>query len=466
MPRVGERNIGVLLLALWLASPAFAARPASAVSLDSALGYPLVVHSPADHKPLATKIRDAADQAWKSEIVEAGWTAPPPDQGGPDDRFDIYIDPALGPGDGYVEPEDEVGSTSRYDQTSYMGLPARFPSDAAIRSTVAHELNHASQFAMDAAEDDAFFEHTAVFVEQRAVGDFPTYGIGVADFQSHPERALTYLGLDDQFEYGAALWLMFLSERLGDGGQALPIRLWQRTQQASATNQPHFLNALDEILQEKGWSRARFFATFAAWRWFTGKRDDGRHFRVGKEWGDGSLVIAKPVMLPCRTGTSLAAYGSDFLSLDLSGDAQALNVELDPPGAVATVVPFDVNGKVIGEEQIVERSGMVALPPGVAKILVAITWVPADYDPEKKDWKARSITVSLSAAAEADGAITAGSALDAGLADSAAANLSPTSVGCSMVDGARRDDGWIRCLIAFAFTTCAARFRSRCGRRV
>ena len=259
------------------------ARPAAAISAPSALGYPFLVHGPAGSETLLARIRDAADRAWRAEIAEGVWPRPAPDRGGPDDRFDLYIDTSLGEGEAYVEGEDAAAGEPFDSSTSFMGLPTQFADDLELFSIVAHELNHGSQYAIDPLEDDAFFEHTAVFVERRVAAHVPTYGVGIADFQRHPERPLDYLYRDD-YEYGAALWLMFLSEHLDAGGEALVRRLWQDSRQRSAVppaNEPDFLDALDGILAERRSDRAHFFATFASWRYFTGPRDDGRHFQGG-----------------------------------------------------------------------------------------------------------------------------------------------------------------------------------------
>src|SRR5262249_31774361 len=156
-------------------------------------------------------------------------------------------------------PEQEVTSTTFFDQTCYMGLNRTWASDAELFSYVAHELNHASQFAIDAAESDVFFEHTAGFVEKTMANVPATYGVGIPDFQGHPERALVYIG-KDYYEYGASLWVMYLSEQLGGGGPALVQRLWIDGKQVGRTNSPSWLDVLDTILTERSLTLAQFFA--------------------------------------------------------------------------------------------------------------------------------------------------------------------------------------------------------------
>ncbi len=205
-----------------------------------------------------------------------------------------------------------MSSTVWYDLTSYMVLPMSFTSGDHLFSVVAHELNHASQYAIDSLEDDAFFEHTAVFVEQRVAHFVPEYGVGIPDYQAHPDRAINYLQTDF-YEYGASLWLMFLSEHLDDGGQALVQRLWLESRQpSSTTNEPDHLDVLAALLAQRGEDLPQFFATFGAWRYFTGSRDDGLHFKDAALWGTASEVAVSTVSLdrPEVIEAALAAFGS------------------------------------------------------------------------------------------------------------------------------------------------------------
>ena len=290
-----------MLQALLIAS-VLCARPPAAISLPSARGFPFLVHGPLGSDALVAKVRDAADVSWQAEMVDGAWPPPPPDQGGPDGRFDFYIDASMRFPVAYTLGEDEVPATPWFDQTSYIVLPGDFPNGAALFSTVAHELNHASQYAIDAAEEDAFFEHTAVMVEQKVAKDFTSWGVGISDYQGHPERALTYLDAD-WYEYGAGLWLIFLSEHLDQGGYRLVQRLWNDSRQPGPSNHPSFIDALDGILRERGMSRRQFFSTLSTWRYFTGARDDRLHFAGGGDWGPSSLVpvVRQDLGSPCAS---------------------------------------------------------------------------------------------------------------------------------------------------------------------
>jgi hypothetical protein len=358
------------------------------VKLPSLSGFAFTVHGPTSQMALLEKFRDAADRAWQAEIVTDGWPAPVPDgTSGGDAGFDIYYDSALGLGEAYVVPDGDMITQPDAVTASYMGLPADFADDDDLFSTVAHELNHASQFAIDALEDDAFFEHTAVFVERRVAHHLPTWGIGLGDYQAHPERALDYIGTDE-YEYGAALWLIFLSERLDAGGVSLVERLWHDSAQPGTSNHPHFLDALDGILRDTGWSRGRFFAELAAWRWFTGARSDGKHFADGALWP--AVAAGDTVSAPAELAATLGAFGVRYTVID-SGDG--LDVQLGGDGAAAAFVPLD------GGEPVFVDGTSATLPAG--RWLAALVWAPAAYDPNTDDARTGNVTLSVSLVAAA-----------------------------------------------------------------
>ncbi len=373
-------------------------RPDHAVSLPSADGYPFWVHGPAGTTAYVTALRDVMDYAWQVEIVQRGWAPPLPDEAGPDDGFDVYVDTSLDTDEAGVDFDDEYFDSEWDDATSYMSLPEAFSSPDVLVSTVVHELNHASQFALDAAEDDAFYEHTAVLVEQQVAGFVEGYGVGIADYQQNPRRALDYI-VEDYYEYGAALWLMFLAEAVGDGGDALVQALWTEGRQATFDwdNEPDFLDTLPGLLAAEGWDLPRFFGTFALWRYYTGSRDDGAHFAAGDEWGADSLVAVDSRSLGegLRLEADLAAYGAKHFLVSVAGES-TLAASADEE-TVAALEPRDGTGTALGEVVIVAPSEetAVALPEGTAEVLVALTRLPEAYDPEDDEWGYAEVGLAL-----------------------------------------------------------------------
>lgn len=377
------------------------ARPASAVSVSSAAGFGFKVHGPAGSDALLARIRSAADQAWQAEIVQAGWPAPPADTGGPDSAYDFYVDPTQAQGEAYTQPEDTVTTVAWDAMTSFIGLPDSYADDAELFSIVAHELSHGSQFGIDASEDDAFYEHTSVFMEKVIAHDVPTYAVGVQDYQAHPDRALNYFG-SDLYEYGAGMWLIFLSERYDAGGQALVKRLWLESKQSVAANEPDFLDVLPAIAADKGTDLKRFFATYAAWRYFTGARNDGLHFADAAAWGPSSLVVAD-VLTPSPAGSFqvwIAPFGAAWRVVSVPAGAVALDVTVTGADGVASATALDSAGKASGDLVFAlngEPAQRLALPAGTAHALVAVSYAPPAWDPDTKNWSTHQVETRVEA---------------------------------------------------------------------
>jgi MYXO-CTERM domain-containing protein len=91
-------------------------------------------------------------------------------------------------------------------------------------------------------------------------------------------------------------------------------------------------------------------------------------------------------------------------------------------GAAAAVVALDGNGAALGDPTVIEgaQPSVVVLPSGAARALVALTWAPADYDPNSHDFAARPVAVSLAALPDDGGTMADlfAPSLDASIADS------------------------------------------------
>jgi hypothetical protein len=365
-------------------------RPLADVTLASSMGYPFLVHAPQAHATLAAEIRDAADMAWQAEIEEGIWPAPLPDDDGPDSMLDIYVDTTLGFDEAYVSPETYPLDRGLDVATCFMGLSPDFSDSDVLVSTVFHELNHTSQFALDAFEDDAFFEQTAVFVEATYVPELAAYGLGIDDYQQHPERALDYIG-EDFYEYGSALWLLWYAKEMGGGDEAV-LQLWLDSAQESfdGTNEPDYLDALAGSLGDY----SAFFARFAIARWFTGSRDDGMHFADGADWGDGSLVPVERTV-SCPFSASIGPFGAAYFEV-LVDVAQPLRlrIEVFGPSAVAGIVQ-------LGADEVFVADGSapveIVVAPATGNLLVALTRAPADYDPDDDDWTPIEVSATCAA---------------------------------------------------------------------
>jgi hypothetical protein len=193
-----------------------------------------------------------------------------------------------GLGEAYVASEQDHPATPWNDALVTMVVDPWGPFGREfLASTLAHELNHVFQAAEDWWEHPAVFEMTAQFVEWVVAGNDEVYRDVLRDFQARPEWAVDYN--DDYatyFMYGAALYLHYLRDRHFGGEAAFASEMWRRSRSAPGAeldpllNEPDFEDALDQMLgsREPGLRFIDTLPEFARWRWYTGPRQDRRHF--------------------------------------------------------------------------------------------------------------------------------------------------------------------------------------------
>ncbi len=220
---------------------------------------------------LARLTLEAAEHSWVTEIDNFGFYAPPLTT--PEGRYRLYIgDTGMG-GGGYCSPIGSHPETPWDDCQTYIVIDQRNPRYY-IDSLVAHELNHATQGAMDCLEPVSFWENTATYMKFAVYPTSMSYVRYYMDyFQSLPYWSVAGGDQSSLYWYGGFLWTYFLAERYGDPGQgAIFLReLWERSMQSSGNvrNEPHYFDALDELLAERGEGGLHeAFHEFSRIRWF------------------------------------------------------------------------------------------------------------------------------------------------------------------------------------------------------
>jgi len=220
---------------------------------------------------LARLTLEAAEHSWVTEIDDFGFYAPPLTT--PEGRYRIYIgDTGMG-GGGYCAPISAHAETPWDDCQTYIVIDQRNPRYY-IDSLVAHELNHATQGAMDCLEPVSFWENTATYMKFAVYPSSMSYVRYYMDyFQSLPYWSVAGGDQSSLYWYGGFMWAYFLAERYGDPGQgAIFLRqLWERSMQSSGNvrNEPHYFDALDAMLAERGEGGLHeAFHEFSRIRWF------------------------------------------------------------------------------------------------------------------------------------------------------------------------------------------------------
>lgn len=249
--------------------------------------YPLVAHyrNP-DERAMAMNVIKYADTAWKFEMETLGFSAPLPDDGqcGPDGLFDIFL--WKGRQSCWVDEIPGSPATAWGGRMSYMAIdPWGRNGREILRTTIGHELHHASQAADNWDVAQSVMEVSATYVEQY-FGDAMLYN--VRDFQGRPEHAVMWLDLDNRnamatyHMYGAGLYFYFLRDRYFPDDQLFLARFWKDTRNRAhpAKNPDTVSDVVDRLLAPRGSSFAQSMQEFARWRYYAGSRDDGRHFRT------------------------------------------------------------------------------------------------------------------------------------------------------------------------------------------
>ncbi len=227
----------------------------------------------------------AAETAWV-RVQRLGWAVPPPDQGaGGDDRFDIYVR-NLGSGVFGVAFDDSAYTDPYPDGYSSWAEIARdsidqpFPKWGRLKALVAHEFHHCCQMRYSDFEEPkwAYYENTSVWIEDILFPGFgtlywrnnnPTY------YTDNPLLTpwLQILATTSTYEYPGGLWPKFLAEYYGS---STPRLTWQLM---GAHAGSHMLLDIDSVLNTNyNGTLDNALGHYAIWRYFTGDRDDNRHF--------------------------------------------------------------------------------------------------------------------------------------------------------------------------------------------
>ncbi len=239
--------------------------------LDSAT-VPVRVYFEDDSQTnLARSVLSAAETSWIAEIDGFGFYAPPLTT--PEGRYRIYIgDTGMG-GGGYCSPVGGYSETPWDDCQTYVVVDPRNPRYY-IDSLVAHELNHATQGAMDCMEPVSFWENTATYMKFAVFPPSLSYVRYYMDyFQSLPYWSVAGGDQSSLYWYGGFVWAYFLAEQYGEPGQgAVFLReIWENAMQETnmVTNSPNYMESLDGLLRTRGLgSLHQAFHDFSRARWF------------------------------------------------------------------------------------------------------------------------------------------------------------------------------------------------------
>ncbi len=351
---------------------------------------------------LARAIATAVQRAYGIEVDQMGWWRPPIEPA--DGLYRMFIDDLGQYMGGYTAPYAPVPETDRADAYTYIVLNStsdpRF-----VEGTVAHEFNHACQSTMDAHEKPAFMENTAVFFETQVSNiDWIYAAYMIQAFQSYPYLPLEYMGrtMAYGYEYGGVLWPWFLDEFYGESDPVYVREIWEHCiQQDGTPNEPDYMDAIQEMTADQG-GIAEAVKTFARYRFFMGRDDDGAHLtNAYKMWDsevkriDEWLASELPVhdqlvpdqVLPQPNGCNYIQVDED----EGNGDDILFAFDGDPaiPWTVQLLqIPWHDMASHHDMEIDDQGHGELRVTPGLAdRLVLVVCQIPgADYDPDDAAW--------------------------------------------------------------------------------
>ncbi|MFH1809253.1 MAG: IPT/TIG domain-containing protein [Pseudomonadota bacterium] len=318
--------------------PARAQVPESVGFVESSQRPLRVYYNTQDNAALAQHMLDAAEAAWTAEIDGMGFAVPVTvdDQGAPVPGMRIYLvrDSNIA---GHVVALGDIPGTPRTDCAAITLVSDSMPSWY-LPNLLAHEFNHACQFAVECTDSNFAFEQITVAVTTTLYPEDSFLDTVFADFQREPERPLFYVDWGSYYHYGASLFSYFLDQTYGAGDGRLLARIWDATAQpgevlfdrdglpyTTAPNEPDLIDAMTTVLAEEAVVFADAFTRFSEARYFIGRNDDGKHIRGAAQWRGAEVAIDTDLALDQLPLSKLAPHrapqilGTSFLSLDLAG---------------------------------------------------------------------------------------------------------------------------------------------------
>ncbi len=236
------------------------------------------------------KVAEIADSVYDKIIVELGYMVPPPDGiAGGDEKYDIYLDNLPSQYYGYAEDETRLNA-QRYTSflvldNDYSGISPYGDSPLmnrrldAARVTLAHEYFHAVHFGIDHSEYqyDSFWgyirpwwEMSAVWMEETVYDDINDYYYYIPAFYDYPWHSLQAPGASTLHQYGAGIFVMYLSQKLGVD---IVKDIWYRCRDYGLGED--WLNAVNDAvdsLSGGAYDLRRIFNEFMVANYFSGDR--------------------------------------------------------------------------------------------------------------------------------------------------------------------------------------------------
>ena len=398
---------------------------------------------------------EAAELSWNTQVVTHGYNAPFTDdeQGSPMQGLWLYLGSTGMGGGAYTEWLTDVPETAISD-CSCRVVVDRDNVEEEIPEVVYHEFVHATQMATDCAEAISAWENFATAGEHKQYPESYYFPWGfLPEFQAYPDYPVDYWTQNENengeplmyYQYGAALFPVFLMEKYGNNDPAFLGTLWKAYAQegkmkmnawqptCDTGNSPDWFEGTNAVLAPFGETFGSAFAEFSAWRAITGSASDGAHFKSGYDYETVRIDETHfgKSALPIVGTASMHEFGSHYLRFNPQGYAGPLRLHATGQAMLVTWsgslllwragqpverVPVAFDG--------LEGEAIVSSLQGVNQVVVVLSQhEDMSHDPDEMDYSAvRSLDFTIDVPGEldagADGSVSDGGA-DAG-ADAAA----------------------------------------------
>ncbi len=217
------------------------------------------------------------------DIAGTGLGFPPPglQADGTVVPYDLYLVRLPEPVYGFTIPSIAAAEPSAESPPGYLVIdPGESHGRKNLRGIVAHQLAHAALFRFSSLMPAWWQEASAVWLEREITQDLAGYRSSLAERLRNPHLSLASDSL--QLMQGAFLWPQYLVESTGN--PFLIRNLWEE----AALHQEVSPRVLTDLVLDRlnGGSFQESFLGFGLWNLYTGKRDDGNHYRYGSHFPD------------------------------------------------------------------------------------------------------------------------------------------------------------------------------------
>ncbi len=299
---------------------------------------------------IVDRVGEALSASRSFLVTRLGFADPAPD----DQRLDVFLID-LGHGlEGFAVPGASGNGGGASGTAPFIVLDANLPGDRIMAATL-HQVAHAVLNALSSLAAPWWSEATAGYLTLAATGDLQGAEAGLRARLQSSGRGLA---ADDLLlMQGSLLWPLFLSERIPDPNVVREI--WE----AAGAFGLDPLAATDQVLRRGfGLSLSQMYREYTIWNLFTGARDDGRHYSVGRQLPGADLQAVGPNLpLALDPVEAIEPLGSvafrvpgdqrrGSLDLEVRADGGEPSVDLlvayasENRGAVLVPVPLNATG--------------------------------------------------------------------------------------------------------------------------